>query len=346
MIKNKNIFSKLAFFANKLDRAGLYDVADELDLIIATASEDDDYEPLYWSKNEPPRAIEEIEDDIKRMHASINRARTFPTADFSNPEELEEAKKYVGKGETILDDGFVGTLEDTLEELKRELAWAKTQPVDLNYAREYREYKKRYKEQFNTIVKLIEKGNTVVLVTEEYGYAYWLWIPGVSGEKLEQWWKAQHKEPNIHSLGKTIQLVSADVKNDITDIYNVYTATIDEDEFNKLVRPNGEIVRSGKPKNDDYEDYIVDNYMVPDSQMNTENQGYMGGESPIGGGYSGFGIDEAQADDLEQDNVDAAVRSNGLRGNTSIHDQNAGTFQGFSDSYMYVGYSELEPPYK
>lgn len=58
-------------------------------------------------------------------------------------------------------------------------------------------------------------------------------------------------------------------------------------------------------------------------------------------GYPSKSDDEDLVDD-EQDNVDTAVRSNGLRGNTVTDDQNAGMFQGFSDSYMYVGYGQLE----
>lgn len=199
------------------------------------------------------------------------------------------------------------------------------------------------------------------------------------------------------------------------------------------------------------EDYIVDHNIIPDDQLNVENQGYMGGESPIGGGYSGLNVGEAmRAEDGfwedkkklfegepinfqssmdpdlsfgirghypkdgpnatgegytyficaesssdpnwyycfyidyptysdakrpalffskhlskesietagnkvwehmkimwpdEQDNVDSAVRSNGIQGNSVIDNQNSGSFQGFSDSYFYTGYGNLEGIY-
>lgn len=158
-------------------------------------------------------------------------------------------------------------------------------------------------------------------------------------------------------------------------------------------------------------DNLADHTIIPDDQRNIENQGYAGGESPIGGGYGMLGVDEAQRsddkeynpykelyemkvkeserlkeyvvhlqdkidklyyilekvkemysipleavdprtlierpekEDEEQDNVDAAVRSNGLRGITVTDDQNAGSFQGFSDSYFYRGYGNLEGVY-
>jgi hypothetical protein len=92
---------------------------------------------------------------------------------------------------------------------------------------------------------------------------------------------------------------------------------------------------------DNDEDNIVDHNIIPDNQRNVGNQGYMGGESPIGGGYGMLGIDEGQkADDMEQDNVDTAVRSNGLTGNAVPNN-----FQGFSDSFFYTGYGNLEGPY-
>ena len=41
-------------------------------------------------------------------------------------------------------------------------------------------------------------------------------------------------------------------------------------------------------------DFIVDHFTLPDDQRNIGNQGYAGGESPIGGGYGMLGVDEAQ----------------------------------------------------
>jgi len=49
--------------------------------------------------------------------------------------------------------------------------------------------------------------------------------------------------------------------------------------------------------------------------------------------------------DDEQDNIDAITRSNGLQGNSVTDNQNAGSFQGFSDSYFYRGYGNLEGIY-
>jgi hypothetical protein len=47
---------------------------------------------------------------------------------------------------------------------------------------------------------------------------------------------------------------------------------------------------------------IVNPMMIPDDQLNVENQGYGGGESRIGGGYAGLSIDEAmRAEDAEYD---------------------------------------------
>jgi hypothetical protein len=41
------------------------------------------------------------------------------------------------------------------------------------------------------------------------------------------------------------------------------------------------------------EDYLLDPFLIPDNQRNIENQGFGGGESPIGGGYGMLGVDEA-----------------------------------------------------
>lgn len=106
---------------------------------------------------------------------------------------------------------------------------------------------------------------------------------------------------------------------------------------------------------------IANHFLIPDDQLNIENQGYAGGESRIGGGYSGLSVDEAMRaedgeelwlnddvfdeecdEEVEQDNVDIAVHSNGLRGNTSIDDQNSAMQQGLSDAYFYTGYQNLE----
>jgi len=86
------------------------------------------------------------------------------------------------------------------------------------------------------------------------------------------------------------------------------------------------------------EQNLVDHNLIPDDQRNIENQGYQGGESPIGGGYSGLGVDEGQRTD-DQDNMDAAVRSNGLQGNTAIDN---GNFSGLSDAYFYRGVGSVE----
>jgi hypothetical protein len=95
------------------------------------------------------------------------------------------------------------------------------------------------------------------------------------------------------------------------------------------------------------EDYLLDPFLIPDDQRNIENQGFGGGESPIGGGYAGLGVDEAMRseDGIEQDNVDIAARNNGLMGNSTTDNQNAGGFQGFSDAYFYRGYGNLEGIY-
>ena len=42
----------------------------------------------------------------------------------------------------------------------------------------------------------------------------------------------------------------------------------------------------------------------------------------------------------EMDNMDMLARSNGLVGTGVTDNQNAGQFQGFSDSYFYVGYED------
>lgn len=49
--------------------------------------------------------------------------------------------------------------------------------------------------------------------------------------------------------------------------------------------------------------------------------------------------------DEAMDGLDDLVRSNGLRGNTPIDDQNSAMTQGFSDAYMYTGYGQLEGRY-
>ena len=38
----------------------------------------------------------------------------------------------------------------------------------------------------------------IVDLEEEYGYARWLWIPGMSNEDLEQWWKGQESLDQFH----------------------------------------------------------------------------------------------------------------------------------------------------
>lgn len=97
------------------------------------------------------------------------------------------------------------------------------------------------------------------------------------------------------------------------------------------------------------EDDLNDMYMGSDAERNVGNQGFIGGPSPIGAGYGGLGVDEAQrADDVEQDNVDMAARSNGLLGVTQIHDQNTGMFQGMNYDSQFSGgisYRNLEGPY-
>jgi len=91
--------------------------------------------------------------------------------------------------------------------------------------------------------------------------------------------------------------------------------------------------------------------LIPDDQANRANQGYIGGDG-TGGGYSGLHtpmIGTQMIDDplpgVEQDNVDMIAAVNGIRGNSVTEDQNAGMFQGFSDSYFYVGYGDLQGAY-
>jgi len=98
------------------------------------------------------------------------------------------------------------------------------------------------------------------------------------------------------------------------------------------------------------EDYLMDPYMGSDAERNVENSGFIGGPSPIGGGYGGLSIDEGQrADDIEQHHVDIAAQSNGLRGITQIHDNNVGMFQGQNPESQFSGgisYRNLEGPYR
>jgi hypothetical protein len=55
--------------------------------------------------------------------------------------------------------------------------------------------------------------------------------------------------------------------------------------------------------------------------------------------------DEYDEEEDDDDNIDAIVRSNGLDGNSVTDNQNSGMFQGFSDSYFYRGYGNLEGAY-
>lgn len=75
----------------------------------------------------------------------------------------------------------------------------------------------------------------------------------------------------------------------------------------------------------------------------------LGGESPISGGFGGMAADHGQpADDVEQDNVDMAAHSNGLSGNSPVHNQNSGMFQGMNYDSAFTGgisYRNLEGPY-
>lgn len=78
--------------------------------------------------------------------------------------------------------------------------------------------------------------------------------------------------------------------------------------------------------------------MIPDDQANRGNQGYIGGDG-TGGSYSGLHAPMVGQPADDQDNIDMVAPVNGLRGNSVL--DNAG-FSGFSDSYMYVGYGNLE----
>jgi hypothetical protein len=48
---------------------------------------------------------------------------------------------------------------------------------------------------------------------------------------------------------------------------------------------------------------------------------------------------------IDKQNEDALARSNGLAGISVTDNQNAGSFQGFSDAYFYSSYGNLEGPY-
>jgi len=78
-----------------------------------------------------------------------------------------------------------------------------------------------------------------------------------------------------------------------------------------------------------------DIHTLPGVQMNTENQGYVGGDG-VGGGYSGLHAPMVgQPADDEMDNVDQIASSNGLWGNTVTENGGAGQFNVLNDSYFY-----------
>jgi hypothetical protein len=56
--------------------------------------------------------------------------------------------------------------------------------------------------------------------------------------------------------------------------------------------------------------------------------------------------EQTEVKEPKKQKEDAVVRSNGLDGTSVTDNQNCGMFQGFSDSYMYRGYGDLEGPYK
>lgn len=97
------------------------------------------------------------------------------------------------------------------------------------------------------------------------------------------------------------------------------------------------------------EQNIVDPYPIPDAQMNTANQGYEGGESPIGGGnYSGLSVGEGMRTEDgkdEQNTVDMVASSNGLMGNTVTDNGAAGQFNVLNDAYFYSNIGNMEGKY-
>ena len=54
---------------------------------------------------------------------------------------------------------------------------------------------------------------------------------------------------------------------------------------------------------------------------------------------------KVEKDEDDKEGIGTLVDANGHRGITSIHDQNSGMFQGFSDAYFYSNYGNLEGPY-
>ena len=52
----------------------------------------------------------------------------------------------------------------------------------------------------------LTKNQPVVCLDEEFGFRQWIWIPNVSSQKLESWWKRQHNLDLFYFLPREIEM--------------------------------------------------------------------------------------------------------------------------------------------
>jgi hypothetical protein len=94
----------------------------------------------------------------------------------------------------------------------------------------------------------VREGEALVAVTEEYGYRRWLWLPGMTPEELEDWWRALPSvEPYFRTPkplpGAIVQVKALQPFDQIERIGAFHSAHVHQDDDSQLRAPGGAVVR-------------------------------------------------------------------------------------------------------
>lgn len=63
---------------------------------------------------------------------------------------------------------------------------------------------RRINKRMNKMVQALEAGQAAVLVDEEYGYRYWVWLPRMTNEELATYWEAIESMSEHYATKKTL----------------------------------------------------------------------------------------------------------------------------------------------
>ena len=90
------------------------------------------------------------------------------------------------------------------------------------------------------------RGAVTVLLREEYGYRYWRWMPDMSADECQAWWKGMRSVApyfgNPVGLPGSVEQVSSEEGWALLESEGAWEAHLHLDDNSWLAPPDGELI--------------------------------------------------------------------------------------------------------